>query len=308
MGSDFTLVSAPGKGSTFGFHIQLPAAVPDIEEEPGNDGRRVSHALVIDDNEVNRKVLDNLLQRLGVRVVYTAASARRGLALLENLQPDMVFVDLHMPGMDGMDFLAAARTEFADRARAMPFTVACTADVGDEQKRACLAAGFDAHLGKPVSAAAVRKLVKTLGLSLPVMPEGGTALNSLPDGATREASQMSPGKRSVLDMDALKRSFLGNEDLLEEFLGLLKENLPTHIERIDEALNLGNITAHYDAAHSIKGLVGYFEDPQLIALVTDLETAMKQGDLETAKARYTPVRQLLDTLFRDIRALLKKLS
>ncbi|HET8848328.1 MAG TPA: ATP-binding protein, partial [Marinobacter sp.] len=299
MGSDFTLVSEPGQGSTFAFSIQLPALLSEGNDEPLTNARSVSHALVIDDNEVNRKVLENLLQRLGIRVVYTAGSARRGLALLENLQPDLVFVDLHMPGMDGMGFLATARTEFAERGRAMPFTVACTADVGDQQKRACLAAGFDAHLGKPVSVAAVKKLVRSLGLSLPDSPD---RIES--DGA----AQPEFVTRSVLNIDALKRSFLGNEDLLQEFLGLLKENLPTHIERIDEALGLGNITAHYDAAHSIKGLVGYFEDPQLMTLVTDLETAMKRGDIDTAKARFAPVRQLLDTLLKDIRALLKKLS
>lgn len=307
MGSDIELDSTPGQGSTFHFTLRLPLAPPDSLAAPlattggaTGAGRPVSHALVIDDNEINRKILETLLKRLGFPVVYSAPSARRALALLDNLQPDLVFVDLHMPGMDGEAFLDRARQEFSERGRPLPWMIACTADVGEQQRRHCLRVGFDAHLAKPVSGTSVRALLADLGLAV-VAGEAPVA------AASPSAPAGAPDHTRVLDLDQLKKAFLGNEDLLGEFLGLLLENLPTHLIRIREALMLGNVVAHYDAAHSIKGLVGYFEDAGLMERVTALESAMKRGDVDAAQRHFDETDGILNSLMTEIRALLPQL-
>lgn len=312
MGTDITLESTVGAGSRFAFDIRLPITTRP-HERPGNldaesTPRRVSHALVIDDNEVNRSVLESLLLRLGLPTVHTAGSARRGLALLENLQPDIVFVDLHMPTMDGFEFVSRLREEFAARGRPLPPLIACTADAADDQKQACLEAGFDGHLAKPVSADSVKDTLRQLNLG-PSEPAAQPPVNTPPraDAAHSAALQSPPEAGSLVTSAGLKRSFHGNEDLLEDFLSLLQENLPTHMERVDAAIALGETVTHYDAAHSIKGLVGYFHDSDLLARASQLETAMKAGDSQATAELWQVVKPVLERLIREIRSILKTL-
>jgi CheY-like chemotaxis protein len=100
--------------------------------------------LVVDDDEINRRVVQGLLGRLGHRVV-AVGNGEAAIAAAKAAVFDAVLMDLRMPGMDGMD---AAR-----RIRAQSATVrivAMTADFSDETWRRCAAQGMDAGLAKPV--------------------------------------------------------------------------------------------------------------------------------------------------------------
>lgn len=136
-------------------------------ETPGPDITPLRSALIIDDNAVNRRILKTMLEHLGTGQVFTAGSGRRGLAMLENIAPDMVFVDIQMPGMDGFEFLHKASARFAEENRSRPVMVACTAHSGPDHRQRSMENGFDAHLEKPVSRAALRNLINQLSFAIP---------------------------------------------------------------------------------------------------------------------------------------------
>jgi signal transduction histidine kinase/CheY-like chemotaxis protein len=129
-----------------GVPVPQPGEV-DLAERTLRERHAGAHVLLVDDNPVNREVATALLQRAGLRV----STADGGVAALQQLmqhRPDLVLMDVQMPGLDG---LGATR---ALRALPRPWlpVLAMTAHAGDEARRACLAAGMDDHLVKPVEA------------------------------------------------------------------------------------------------------------------------------------------------------------
>jgi CheY-like chemotaxis protein len=117
-------------------------------------------ALVVDDNDANRLVLELMLQAAGLRTVAVASGAE-ALACLHEDRFDAVVTDLRMPGLDGYGLLAAIR--------AMPHTrnlpvVATTAAVVSSRADIFLDQGFTAFLAKPMLVADVQACVEQLGL------------------------------------------------------------------------------------------------------------------------------------------------
>jgi CheY-like chemotaxis protein/nitrogen-specific signal transduction histidine kinase len=118
MGGDILVESEPGKGSTF--TLRLPAQVhnPKEQEQPadviatppvapssGNGGRTV---LIIDDDASARDLLQRLMNKEGFQAV-TAAGAQEGIQLAQELKPDVITLDVIMPGMDGWAALSALK-------------------------------------------------------------------------------------------------------------------------------------------------------------------------------------------------------
>jgi CheY-like chemotaxis protein len=102
--------------------------------------------LVVDDSQDGADSLGLILQALGAQasVAYDGASA---LALLDTFKPDVVLLDIGMPGMDGYDVARRIRSE---RAFDRVLLVALTGYGQEEDRRRCAEAGFDHHLVKPL--------------------------------------------------------------------------------------------------------------------------------------------------------------
>ena len=147
----------PGKGSTFTVRLPLAAPVGTAEEEAESDlaatGLRV---LVIDDNRDSADSATDVLRLLGNQV-ECAYDGEAGVAVARRLRPHVILLDLAMPGMDGFEARRRLREEAT--AGTTPFLVAMTGFGNEEDKRRTRAAGFDAHLTKPVELEALVTLL-----------------------------------------------------------------------------------------------------------------------------------------------------
>jgi signal transduction histidine kinase len=152
MGGEISVRSAPGAGSEFSFDVPLPvAAQPTASSptrptvEPARPPLR-GRILVIEDDWGNQRVIEGMLKRMGLDVgVANEGSAGVVMALREPW--DLVFMDLRMPGIDGLEATRRLRAQLVGRK--LP-VVALTANVLPEDRAACLAAGMDDFLAKPV--------------------------------------------------------------------------------------------------------------------------------------------------------------
>jgi two-component system cell cycle response regulator DivK len=103
--------------------------------------------LIVEDNEQNRKLARDLLQVHGYRTIE-AETGEDGVALAGERAPDLVVMDIHLPGMSGIEALAKLRA--APGTRAVP-VIAFTASVMAQDRSEIIAAGFDAFVSKPVN-------------------------------------------------------------------------------------------------------------------------------------------------------------
>jgi len=102
--------------------------------------------LIVEDNEQNRKLARDLLQVHGYRTIE-AETGEDALAVATTHAPDLVVMDIHLPGMSGLDVLAKLRAMPAKRATPV---LAFTASVMPQDRSDIMAAGFDAFLSKPI--------------------------------------------------------------------------------------------------------------------------------------------------------------
>ena len=177
MGGELGVDSAPGRGSTFWFEVDLAAgAEAAVETGAGADAAALAgHILVADDAPANRELVTAILGGLGLKV----DAVRDGAEAVQAMQTgayDLVLMDVHMPVMDG---LAATReirrmqaAPGASPGRRTPI-LALTANVQTDQVERCREAGMDDHLAKPIQIPAL-----VAALSLWLAPDEAEALAS----------------------------------------------------------------------------------------------------------------------------------
>jgi two-component system cell cycle response regulator DivK len=113
--------------------------------------------LLVEDNERNLRLLRDLLEVKGFRVL-AATSAEEGLPLAQSEPPDLIVMDIGLPGMDGIAALRALRADI--RTRAIP-VIAVTASVMQPEREIIMQAGFDGYMGKPIEIFGFLQLVQT---------------------------------------------------------------------------------------------------------------------------------------------------
>ena len=136
-----------------GASIAVPAE--DIPLQPDTGGRKSFAILVAEDNEINALLTRSLLTKLGHRPTIatsgTAAFDAWRAARTSGAAYDLVLMDLHMPGIDGLEAARRIRAAEADKGGRRTPIIALTANAFAEDRDACLAAGMDGFLVKPLS-------------------------------------------------------------------------------------------------------------------------------------------------------------
>ena len=145
----------PGRGSTF--TISVPQSQRRAESSPArNEARHTnSRVLIVDDNQDAANSMAMLVQALG-GTAKTSYDAVSGLDALEEFRPDIVVLDIGMPGTDGYEMCQQIRRKPADRHIVV---IALTGWGHPQDKQRALDVGFDAHLTKPVDPAAFQELL-----------------------------------------------------------------------------------------------------------------------------------------------------
>ena len=151
--------AGPGQGATFLLRLQHadgiePLQNPDLPRA-AVAGRRL---LLVEDHEDGREALATLLRRMG-HEVQQAATGAAGIEAAARRPPDVALVDIGLPDMEGYDVARRLRESMGDRV----LLVALTGYAQPRDRDRSAAAGFDAHLVKPVTAARLTEVIDRLG-------------------------------------------------------------------------------------------------------------------------------------------------
>jgi CheY-like chemotaxis protein/HPt (histidine-containing phosphotransfer) domain-containing protein len=259
-----------------------------VEAEPTAAMARLGgKVLLAEDNSVNRRLAARLLEKRGCTVLATTNGAE-ALELLSHEKVDMVLMDVQMPVLDGLEATRRIREkEKTDRTHVPIVMLTAHAMKGDRER--CLEAGADDYLAKPIVPA---MLAAVLDRFLAVATTGSTENQDAP----------APPPDPALDADALLARLDGDRALVGDMTSLLDGEAPKLLEQARTALERGDFTTLYGAAHSLKGAIGNFGKGRAFRAAEKLEAVTSRGVDSTEAA------ELCRLLEAEVRRLLAELE
>ena len=323
LGSQLTVQSELGKGSSFSFIVKLPkpsaaaverarkaAAVPAITPDASVQGCRV---LLVEDNAVNREVAQLLLEGHGV-VVDTAEGGHEALEKFEQHSYDVVLMDIQMPGMNGLEATARIR-QHPDAARAATPVLALTANAFTADAEKYRAAGMNDTLAKPFSE---QELIGKIAVLLAGAAAPAPAINnteakpkarpkakiktSASVKAQTSAGAVSTNSSSVklplFDLKLLHATAQGSQPFIDRILQAFRRQTPISINALWAAIATYDLPAAAALAHKLRPSLRLLGAHRLAPHYTTLEdeAAAPAARQAAAQAFAEGLEKLLDVL------------
>jgi CheY-like chemotaxis protein/HPt (histidine-containing phosphotransfer) domain-containing protein len=236
---------------------------------------RDKRLLVVDDQAVNRDVATRLLERAGFQV-SAVAGGNEAIEALQTESYDLVLMDLHMPGMSGIEATAAIRALPGELSK-IP-VVALTADTVGDLADDFEKAGFSAFAAKPIDREElIETLEKLLSTGITAAPE--------PEGARNETMNLDPDMIETLKKAIGDAAFPA---LLDNFISDIGEQLGS----LRPALESGEFEDVRIGAHNIKGCAGTVGAMRLRGAAESLEHADFDRDASAASSRLAELERL----------------
>jgi CheY-like chemotaxis protein/HPt (histidine-containing phosphotransfer) domain-containing protein len=213
--------------------------------------------LVVDDSPFNQKVGVWKLEKQGHRV-RVAGSGREALRVLDQQPFDVVFMDVQMPDMDGLEATARIRAREAETGRRLP-VIAMTARAMAGDRERCLAAGMDGYVMKPIRDEELREVLRS---AVPAAPP------------------------ATFDPGAALERVGGNKDVLASLVRVFLEDSARLLTEIRAAVEQGEAAPLNRAAHTLKGMVAFFGAGEATEAALQLERMGREGALDGAVAAW----------------------
>jgi CheY-like chemotaxis protein/HPt (histidine-containing phosphotransfer) domain-containing protein len=279
--------SAPGRGSAFWFTVALRPALgevtPEATSEPAVAPLRI---LVAEDNAVNAHLVKSILGKAGHAVVHVEDGLKAVAAVRESAF-DLVLMDLQMPVMDGFEATTAIRAIEKTTGRRLPI-VALTAHAMQGDRDACLAAGMDAYISKPIRTdeliAAIARLT-TVALDAPL---------------PREEREPARSPVAAFDPDEALARVEGDLALFAELVQLFRDDLPKRLDDLRRCVECGDARGLERAAHTLKGSVNSFGGGSVSEALAALENLARGGTIGSAPSRVAEIARDVRELERDL--------
>lgn len=264
-----------GKGSTFWFTFvvekmeeltlshQQQNSSQDIPENFANLNSSI-HILAVDDNLENLKLIQALLEDMGLRVTAVNSGESALIEFEQSKKFDMVLMDIRMPNMNGIETTIAIRN--LEKQRNLLFTpiVALTAHALVTEREAVLSAGFNGYLTKPLDEKELYHQIKKW-------------TDKVIDPEEKNPKKSAAGKEpelKIVDWELALKLAGGKEDLAQDLFERLKKSLGDDKIKINQAFETRNLEALRDQVHRVHGASCYCGVPRLKQAAHTLESSI----------------------------------
>jgi CheY-like chemotaxis protein/HPt (histidine-containing phosphotransfer) domain-containing protein len=239
-------------------------------------GKRV---LVAEDNPVNQEVVQELLTDVGMRV-DVAGNGIEALQAAGLHRYDLVLMDMQMPGMDGLE--ATRRIRELPGWQDIPI-VAMTANAFQEDREACMSAGMNDHLGKPVDPpllfAMLARWIRA-GQPLSALPNGA----QVPVPAQARQPEPAPVDKPVFDRAVLLSLSNGRIDMASKVVSRFVQHHSDDRHTLAREMAEGGERAVLPLVHALKGGAGQIGAVRLFGRAADMENNLRKGQSVSPEA------------------------
>ncbi|MEM9457497.1 MAG: response regulator, partial [Myxococcota bacterium] len=229
---------------------------PVIRPREFGDGE--VRVLVVEDNVINQKVAQRMLIDLGCRVDL-ANNGTEALELIELVSYAVVFMDIQMPLLDGLQATAAIRTREQGGNRHLPI-VAMTAHAMPADRQRCLDAGMDGYISKPVRRRDLLRAVR----------EYAALRSGLASPPVRSSSMPGPLDLDIpCDLQWLRDNYDTDQEVLRSLVEMFVDRAATLIAQMQAAIEADDMDTLGRSAHALKGISGTVRANQLFVLMSE---------------------------------------
>jgi len=232
--------------------------------------------LLAEDNLINQEIALNILEKLGYRA-DAVSNGREVLKSLEKIPYDLVLMDIQMPVMDGFTATCEIRNPRSPILNHKIPVIAMTAHAMQSDRDACIEAGMDDYVSKPISpkklSAAVERWTKRGEESGFFSDDEIGEDNSAPDMAE---------ENPPIDLDDALGRAMGNKEFLDKMIHGFTKSMPEQIESLRGLIKQGDGDAVRKHAHSLKGASANLSMHKLSAAASRLEQIGREGGLSVA--------------------------
>ena len=254
---------------------------PDTRRKPAG---QALHIVVADDDEISRELVIETLRTRG-HFVTGAGDGAEALAAFERLQPEVLLIDQHMPGMDGLAVARAIRQKEEQTGSAPAILIGWSGNAAAEDERRAQQAGMDALVGKPFDPKTLFQLIER--------PAPASSRESAPAGAAAPE-----------DLRAhLTHMTAGNEKLARRLVVSFLKDFPRRLSMIERAVSRKNADGLASAAHSLRGAFAIFDAQKSVVAARNLEAMGREHRFEGASDEFHTLADDLSRLERELRAL-----
>ncbi|MCC6234703.1 MAG: response regulator [Verrucomicrobiales bacterium] len=252
----------------------LAALGTNLQRRGGSRVPRVQHSgpvrslnvLVVEDNAVNQKLALRRMEKLGHRVTL-ASDGQAALDRLAVQSFDLVLMDIQMPIMDGMTATASIRASEKTSGAHVPI-IATTAHAMPGDREACLKAGMDGYVAKPLDAG---ELVREIEAVV------GTTSEPEQSPKVREPRPAAPAINKHLDRATALARCEGDEDMLREVAAAFIPDLAASLRGLEEARGKSDVSRFAELCHTLKGNLLFFGATELAHTAKSIENAARQA-------------------------------
>lgn len=279
MGGKVWVESSLDKGSSFYFTVafkvsEIPSVNQALEQlkQPVSSKDRIGigklNVLLVEDEFINQKVAVKMLSNQGHNVTL-ASNGRQAIELFKKEQFDIIFMDIQMPEMDGVQTTAAIRDleeQWGDERRIPIVAMTAYAMKGDRER--LMSCGMDEYVSKPLDSEVLNNVVRKLLYKQYVNAEKQRQMS-------KEVGRVAPN----LYVEQLLNICQGDMDTVKAVISCFLDNGTQYMRNIEQAVNEKNADHLKLSAHRLKGAATYFGNQTVVEYAAQLEHMGDAGQL-----------------------------